>query len=309
MLTLFANLSKMILCVLLAILLWCSTKSQIVIPVCFLGNGNPYINGSIPSVHGDEIIRIGITPYEIGRTFIRGSEFEQIWMNNVTFHVSNFTFVHDDFLLSIMGEDFVPRPYQPVASLGLGSGSLMIRRFESASMVKQDLENAIVVLNSSLDWFNSSCVADSLLNIPIISSFSRIDSLHISIGIGSEITPLVFMVTTNRFLLTVPDSLFSSITSIIRRFASTFSNSADSVLFTFCDELSSQLPEIFLIFSSGMVRLAPADYTRNIGNRTCELLIGSRDDVHVINPFLLTDINLRFTHSDLWLCDAEYHAL
>lgn len=289
-----------------------AVSSHIVIPASFFGNGNPYVNGSIPSFHGNESIQIGITPYEIGRSFIYGSVYDQIWMNNTIINFSNFSFFHDDFLLSIMERNFVRRPFQPVASLGIGGGSSLVRQFESVDFIRQDNETGYVVLNSSVDWLSqNNCAPDTLMNVPTISEYSRIDQIEVSIGFDFEanLTALFFQITNNKFLLTLPELFFNTLMSILRRHATIVYNSGDSVIFTFCDEVVSSLPDLILAVPNGFIRLAPTDYVRDLGNRSCEFLIGPRSassvlDAYVFNPFLLTDINLRFTSSHIWFCDT-----
>lgn len=291
-----------------------------VIPAGILGDGNPYVNGSIPRFFGPDNIVIGITPYEIGRCHIRSDgrvpqDEEQLWFHNVTYVLSNITFVHDDFLSTVTAEDYVPRPYSPVATLGISSGSVLIRKFESVDFVKDITShqmNAHFVLNSSLEWFNSTtCFPRSLLSIPYVSSLDRTDLVHLSVTLDPathSTIPLVYRFSINRYIMSLPEEMLQSLISIIRQHGPLINPSPIlSVTFGLCNSVRSHLPEIVLSSSTGTIRLGPEDYTRDIGNGACELLIGRPPtplSTHFFNPFLLTDINLRFSNSNLMLCDS-----
>ena len=104
-------------------------------------------------------------------------------------------------------------------------------------------------------------------------------------------------------LLLVPQDVFDNMLAGIEL----IEHHGYSVVLPGCDYVLGQLPSISLQFSTGELQLTPEDYTRPLGDGTCELLVNSFDqgDASVWIDFLqMKELNLRMSANEYLICDS-----
>lgn len=283
------------------------TYCHTVIRLGLFPDGNPYVNGSIPSIPGFQNISIGITPYDDARLHMASPEREVCddLPDKITIQLSeNFSFDTENYVFCEYSDD---NTTSPVTSIGIGPQSPLVRQYGSVDFIKS-MNSSFLVVNSTLEWFeNTACNSETVLNIPFFGDHGRVN-MTVGFAGNSDNSSLVYELVSKPFLMMIPARMLARLLVIIedaggrRRIYP-----GDSVTFSDCDRISPLLPELDVTFASGMIRLSPEDYIKPVGNDTCQLLLTfSRRNIQTdfINPFLLPNINVRFTNSSLYLCDS-----
>ena len=181
--------------------------------------------------------------------------------------------------------------YRP--SLGLGPNSDLVEQHNSVDFVR-DQNGGRLVLGSSEDTFiTENCFENSYIRLGSTARavVSPIGERNIFFG-GS--VDHVLQVTLDDFV-----ALFGT------NFGSHF-DLGELRRIENCSAILNTLPDISLQFSdSGNIVITPEDYTRMIDNDVCEFLVTiAFAGEFVINPLLITGINMRITGEDMLICDA-----
>ena len=160
-----------------------------------------------------------------------------------------------------------------------------------------------------MDWFqNTACVSGSLFEIPL-DIFTSYDQVNMTVGFAiSANNPMSYQTMDVPYVISVPVFMLASVFRVIEQNgARRRVHDSRSYKFSDCDRVSLLLPDLDIRFISGIIRLGPTDYIRHLGNDTCQLLVTyyrSTDRIHSFNPFLLNNVNVRFSNSSRLLCDS-----
>ena len=207
------------------------------------------------------------------------------------------------------------------AGFGIGPGSALVRNIGSVDVIWHMSCSADqpmgLVLNSSLDWFNSvACTPGTVLTIPASSRYDV--GVSASVGdrnytvqdvyvvAGSDLVDLIAEIPQRLWIAIVRQLANFGVSVNLRRFqpSRTFSN---------CKEIRRNLPPIDLVFASGNLTLYPHDYIRMVdSDDRCEILLSTRDASFIgystdplrINPILLKGTNVRFTNDQMSFCES-----
>ena len=200
--------------------------------------------------------------------------------------------------------------------LGVGPGSDLQQQNGAISVVRNLVSNTshpgfIILGMSEYTFVNQLCEANSVIRIPTHYDHLSpmpvlVTRLRVAIA-GQNMTDVMMgQISYGRSLLTLPYAVGAPIFRLIQP---ENEGAFESLVFGNCTQKRAELPIIALVFASGELRLAPEDYTKNIGNDACELLInraGINEDIsHVrINLMILKDMNFRSTSNEILVCDA-----
>ncbi len=193
--------------------------------------------------------------------------------------------------------------------MSIGPSGPLLRLFDSLDLVHY-AQGAELVINSDLEDFeNSACTPGSLFSVAVSKPkiiMGGDTKGHIRTAFGNHSTNTEFSFVSGAHLLTLPNHMIEPIKAII------LAQDAD-YLYTFssCTLLRSQLPTITVTFSeatpAGTINITSDDYTRWLGDDRCELLLGTSllKSVSVLNPLMLSGVNLRFTKSSTFFCHQQ----
>ena len=284
-----------------------AVADRVVIPLGMDSSGLSFVNATIPSIHRDAVIPMTITPYSSAGSLyvIEGRGWNSLWMENVSVHIQNVTSIHNRFLVSYV-EDVDIAQLGSFADLGIGRNSPLVREYGSVDYIKDIVGNANLVINSTMDWFlTEACANDSLVTIPVFSNPAGTELVNIRVGLGSfAVEELEFILSPSPYLLSLPAIALDDVFEILE--AENDMTDNPDLSFRNCAETLNRLPNLNLILADQMIVLTPSDYTRDAGNDTCDLLVRAAPSSgrHVINPFLFPDMNVKFTNSDVFICDS-----
>lgn len=113
-----------------------------------------------------------------------------------------------------------------------------------------------------------------------------------------------FRVSSKPYILSLPERIYTLLLEIVNveRFVGPLSS------FDSCNATLALLPTIDIESNNGLIRLFPTDYTRRIGNDTCELLVGGMgwaERVIAFNPLLIPGLTARLEPSQVLFCDTS----
>jgi hypothetical protein len=207
------------------------------------------------------------------------------------------------------------------ARLGIGPGSALVRNIGSVDVIWQMAGSAdqpvALVLNSSLDWFNSvACTPETVITIP--ASLQYDVGVSASVGDRNYTIQDVYVVAGSDLIdliAEIPQRLWLAILRKLANFGVSVNmrRSQPSRTFSNCQEIRRNLPPIDFTFSAGTLTLYPQDYIRMVDSDDhCEILLDSREigSVRVstaplrINPILFKGTNVRFTNDQMSFCES-----
>jgi len=201
-------------------------------------------------------------------------------------------------------------------AIGIGPGSDLLRVGGPIDFVRQSSAEGVLRVGGSEDNFIANdCLSDSVMRMATgIASSIRDYSptvqveTRVSVALADNVirTRYVAILDSDRFLLTMPHTWMANIFEAVSPY---FDQMLPGTVFPGCNNMIHRLPTITLTFSAGGLRLVPEDYTRPIGNDTCELLVGrmpdrTADQTIRFNPLLIPGINARSTENEIILCDS-----
>ena len=296
----------------LAILVSCAFgSSQIAIPIHRWHGGQPYVNTTIPAIAGDRIIEMGLTAYSSlasNRVPFFFTDRNR-WAENITVHVGRAKSFYSQYVFGTVSDQPVDDYRGYFGRLGIGRGSPLVREYGSVDFIKSLGGPASMIVNSTMDWFtNIACIGNSVISAPYnVTPYSNM--LRVQVGLGfSALTSMDFVFTADAFLMSIPIEHFATLTWIIRAANATLSAEAGKLVFEGCSRIRPRLPNLRIVVDDHEILLTPQDYTEAMteGDQ-CGLLVrpsASRNE-HAINPFLLPDMNVRFTNSTFYICESN----
>ena len=196
--------------------------------------------------------------------------------------------------------------------LGVGPGSDLQRQYGSVDIVRNGQGSGFMTLGMPERIFvGQLCQADSVIRIPTrTDDNSPLPNVRTQLRFhvrGTNVTHDVeAVIGYSPSLMTVPYSVGEP---LVRALQLHDEEPYAFIRFGDCAAARARLPMISLHFSSGELRLTPEDYTKNLGEDICEMLIArasadQRISTIRINPLFLTDMNFRSTDDGILVCDS-----
>jgi hypothetical protein len=283
-----------------------------IIPVGFerSAGGRPFINVSIPSLHGNDVLPFFLYPKERAESAIRTSANEtsqqesSVEVSLLNSLATPIRVVYDNFIIFYQGSDYTPVFTEPERFLGIGRGSPLLRYATSMDFIRphgNETFGSLRLNGTEESFFVNNCNASTGVRLDLLQT-----NTWMRLSINGIESPLAMstMISGTGILVFLPASYTQLITDItgVQSSAQEIANFAD------CSRLREVLPVLTLRFLSNNDRIVlyPEDYTRLNEDNTCGLLVGTFfiERRASINPLLIPQVNVRFTEDKIVFCDT-----
>jgi len=200
--------------------------------------------------------------------------------------------------------------------LGIGPQSSLVEEYGSTALIRLTHNGGVnLSLGSTVNEFVTSCIPDSVIHIPL-----HLGAFRVGVGFGTRDVSTVAMGNIVRGgdgpLMRLPSYMFSHLVLSLAPETS-LSVAMHRILIENCSVTRGQFPDISIGFFDadihpfnvpfGHITLYADDYIRQpvSDEDVCELLINISDDRRIeIDYLLIPDINIRFTATDVSICDS-----
>ena len=287
------------------------------IPFDFNDNGIPIVNVSLPQISMNELFSFALKPkgssWIMVETWGDDGPVEQTVPIILNFPHTNpeISFTEPELYLALPGHVSPDSESVSVASreIGIGPGSSLVEAFGSVNFLRNNQQ--LILNDTDASVFQANCAPDSVFRTSFVDFGIRADWV-MTVDMG-DWNPRPFRATTwmtnDREILHVPADNLEMVFEIIGP------NWVDQRIMN-CENVIRRLPRIVLsILESfgaseivaGQLVLYPEDYTRMEPDGSCTLLIGTQvamPNRARFNPLLVPNVNVRFTNSEIFVCDS-----
>jgi hypothetical protein len=204
--------------------------------------------------------------------------------------------------------------------IGVGPDSLLIRKFSSIDVLKPvylgEGSRGRVVVGSLFEDFRAECVGESMATIPFkTDNYPESDqfllaNIRVSKLRSTESFKIVLDRGRSRAQLTLPQVYLNLIQSRLIEYGANYTGESSLGLSTFSNcsrSLLVNLPMIMLDFIDSRPRtpvmISPLDYVQSSRSICVVQLLATTNNIVVIQPFRIADMNFRITRDNITFCD------
>ena len=291
------------------------------IPFEIADNGMSLVNISFPGLIGNETFYFTLKPKGSSCIMIEPADsgesdlVERTVSMPLTFanSIPEFSLLEDEMYVGTPRAtriDFSLISEASCREIAIGPGSKVLEDCGSVNYLRSI--NQLILYDVDGSIYRENCAPNSVVGIPFIASDIRADWVMM-IDMGDWV-PRPFRASTWMMnyddILHVPLESLEMITDIIE------SDLREDRIILRCQNVRQRLPRIVLSILdisppmdrvTGQLVLYPEDYTRMYPDGSCKLLIGTgvgTPNSARFNPLLVPGLNVRFTDTEIFVCDA-----
>jgi hypothetical protein len=196
--------------------------------------------------------------------------------------------------------------------IGIGAASALVQRVGAVAVIKGLTRSAELVLGSTMEYFNTTCVPNTLMSLNFSSDSLRITAKLID-GSGNQVGVFgdhqLVVDGPGSYRATVPSAMYGRIDEILIAGGCGRDSEILPARFSGCSRaIIESLPSIDFTTPVGSIVYFPEDYIDfNAADNTCRLrVMRARDGAALaFSPLLLVDTNVRVTRDNQWsICES-----